>query len=1051
MITAAEAGLTTEEYTAMQAATENTAQRITAYQWNPTFVSQHTSAHGEDTKDFDAVQHDNTLYRVAGDVCEKLQAGAWVAVSGYTAPSNPKNVPLSLISDTNLYVFAVTDTGVQRNVYSGTWSGWTTIITNANISFIAAVASDRLHYVIEDTTNNLWNLAMAVSGTPWDVTTSDIYWQYKIDSFDAVSIDANTDVLVMTSQVPGLLSAEYKDNKVTKHLIPSGGIIGFTFKYDTWSDHINIDILDEYTLWRYRRHVRLTYFNDTLYLTAYCSDGTDYAQITGYRLYKSKTGRHWTRGEITNYPAPSPYGLILLPLSNYLYGIFRSSIYRAKLTLQFGTPHTDMQLDVTNYAIPETLRYTRNPDMAAMSVVLDNSEHWMESSILDGSNVIHLKLEVGYYLYDEETETFAATPTLIQLGLFEVDEFKPSTGLTDYSVSLSARDYTSWMSSRSEAEQFKMWDPQAIGGDEFQNFDGTIYGGMGYTGPLSGTFATADNKLKVISNKAEAIGENTYVTPVWNGQFSTGFTLAQLSNGESAGIFFWMQDKENGWLFYYSQGDDKLRLLQWAGRTVEGITYHWTSSTMGWSSTLDTHYLRVKIKYARIRCYISDDNVTWTEVLSYLAPGQIPLTYGSDGRVIDTQGFMPTGSMGYWGYAYSDEDTPDTLPVALPPPTTITGVPTSITPRRIFSVSSGHVARGRINSIDTPTIDYEDITSNITGTIKWGYSNILSLQYHYVMSTAGLWRSSDIWADDLSWEFLHNPATITGGFTVYGTRIITHPAKPGWLLIPTRQFQCAISDDFGDTFSREYTDVYLSPLDAGSGSATWTVAMDVGKWNTSSSGVVWAVNALPPNLEGPDSDLLLYFSIHRSNNWGSTWNYVGGLEAVSDPSRTDISRTPILYVPYLRDNGLPNRNGSGQIIYIIHNNKFLVYNNLGTLVRSTTLPAGGYAGAPAINPLYVDPHDGKRMILLYRMTSPDRIRILYSINAGRTWTTIKEVSGTTYQNLNDYPFNPEFFFTTPAGDYTLDRGVNFLTAKPGFFGSEDVLFSDISLKELLDL
>lgn len=653
-ITQAESGLTTEVYDALKAATENPAVELFAYQWDVNWQAHYYDELGNnDGVDFDAVIHDGVEYRLVGDIVQRAYGpflNEWEDVADYVPPTDPKPVPPQLFSDGDLHVYAVTDLGVEHCSYDGSsWASWELAVDEPTVLFAAPVSINRIHLVLFDDFKDLYQLAVAeYDGVSWNVSTSQIYWPYPITSFDAVSIDITVDSIAMISNVPGTLSARYENSEVVNYVLPAGGVIGFVYRDSSWSDHIDIDILDEVTPYRYRKYVRMNKLENGVYVVVKSGDGTSYSQLTGHRFYASADGRHWSRGELFGLASPGDCGAVLLQYNDLLYLAYRNTAYIAQGTLQFGITHGDMVYNLTDVIIG-SLSYSRQ-DMATLRFTLDNGSRWIENSIMRGENTIMLELKLGYWLVNPEEPDGALLRTLIPVGIFEVDNIVLSSEIGDYTADVSARDRASWMSSRTEAEQFKNWEPQIIAGDEFIDYTSTGYGGMGNTGVWAGSFKTADSTLKIttrmINDARRAIAINTQDTMHWNGSWQAAFTLTDTALYETAGLIFWAQDKNNMWQLSYSSQFDKLYLIQTNGGS-SGVQWS-SSSTLGWSGTIVKRWLRVETYYATIRCYYSLDGAEWTEAT----------VYQSQGKADADENYIPIGMTGYIGAGDSSEDMP---------------------------------------------------------------------------------------------------------------------------------------------------------------------------------------------------------------------------------------------------------------------------------------------------------------------------------------------------------------------------------------------------------
>lgn len=646
-ISLSESSLTQEQWDALTELVTGAQFQTILYQWDPAFTVQAT---GNSTAyDFDAVIWDDTIYRVTAEGASYLNAGVWDAVSGYApATGQQADIPPSLVADTDLYVFAATATGISRRIYDGSWDSWTEIVTDSTVAFVAATGPSTVHFITYDETNFHYQFHVAINDGGWSVTDSDIYWGYPIWSFAAKRVGSR-DALVITANIPGTPSARAVGTQVVKYVLPKGGLFVIPYQYGSWGDHREIDLVDQWSAYRYRQTVCLSEIDDTLWLTAYSSEGSKEAPVTGTRVYSSKDGLYWSHGELLPFGTELPLGVQLLALDDTLYGITRDQVFSSARTLWFGSPDETTILDVTPYVTE--WRISRRDIQQAM-LVISNPQNWIQSSILNGDHTLALLFLTGY------------SGIMIPTGIMEVDTLEPTQDKPVRAVQITARDRLAWLSSRTQSEQFRNWEPQVIGVDEYSDSTGTGYGGMTHTAPLRGSYYTENNLLGLRSNNAEGIAVSTYHYDEWNGAAESHFQLASLGNNEYAGLAFRLQDADNGYFYFYNQSDDKLYLIHRAAATDTTL---WSSSAKSWSGGLGVHCLRVEFRYSRIRLYSGAPQggslgVQWSLEQSLLVDGQDP----EDDPGVDA------GYVGTRGKGYAPEDVwsnaPPTFPITVLPP-----------------------------------------------------------------------------------------------------------------------------------------------------------------------------------------------------------------------------------------------------------------------------------------------------------------------------------------------------------------------------------------------
>lgn len=637
MITLAESGLGSTAYAALRDARTPSAWRVIAHRYNLRFSTLDPAAVTATGRDFGSAVFLSLLYRLSGIVLERYSAASgWTTVTGYGVASSPKaDKPKALVTDgTTLAIFTLTSSGISRNTSTNgtTWAGQTTVVSDATIAWMAATSPTRVHYVAYDSTTKLYRFKVADYSGSWTVMSSNIYYPYPLNGLTAAAVNG-ADILVAATQVPGAWQTTVINAKVVSSLLESGGLIGFSYKNGTWGDHFEIDVLDELHDWRYRAWPRLTLIDDTLYLTAYSSDGSEHNPYEAYRLYRSKDGRRWTRAEVLPVPLGTDLnGFDLQRLGNTVYAVEHGAMHSSPSTPLTGL--STLQLDITTRVEQASLI---KADQLALTMTVNNEQNWTADTLLDGTNQVLLEVQTGYWV-DGAT-------SLTVFGTVEIDALTPSKELPNRVLQITARDRLAWMMDRTQSEQFHNWESQLVAGDNFTDITDTNYGGLAHTAAEEGTFQTPESldKLVLMSNNAEGLAFSTWKDDLWNGQTSIGFALATTNNSEFAGVLFRSHDKDNLYGVRYRQAVDKIELFQRVGG-VESTLY--ASSTLSWSATpLTVRYLLVRFRYAEVTIFTSTDNITWTLLTTQYIAGQSTSTP-----------VMQAGYVGVLGRGYSPSD-----------------------------------------------------------------------------------------------------------------------------------------------------------------------------------------------------------------------------------------------------------------------------------------------------------------------------------------------------------------------------------------------------------
>lgn len=659
-ITQSESGLSAGVYAALSAATNGSAYKVIAHKYNLDFAlgnitpSQPTS---NATDNYDAATViGKGMVRIVDDLLQwftlpAADATGPYSVTGVDSPFNATGATgvapsVADMENGNVGYCSFDATGIYfgqaANVAAATSGTLSKVLTETNIVHVALVPGPRIHYVVKNATKNTYQLKMIDGANSWGKVESDIHYQYPIESFDAVALSSSPaeDVITMVSQVPGNVKIRWVNNEVQKTMEPAGGVMAFRYQYGTWSDHFEIEVFPNMTAHHFRRDVKTTLIDDTIFCTVFSVDGTEDYQIYSIRHYTSKDGRNWTLGDMLPMPQGfGQYGMVLARYGDYVYGVQGKNIYISDSTLYTGHSPSNLQADITDYIDDYTL--DRSPNMQA-AIVLNNSDGYFDNhAFINDDNVIALQHQLGYQL------TAGNPATLIDVGLTEVDVITWSTEASSRMIKLVARDRMSWLSTLRQSEEAHYSDGQLTGGDEYNDNTGTSYGGLRHSGVQSGSWSSDNDELNLKSNNREGVCFSTFGAYIWNGGHQSDFSLATSGNDEYAGLVFRAPDKDNCWFVYYNQSADKIQLIR---RINAEDTVMSQTSAMSWKNTPTTRrYLRVNFRYGRIRVYSSTDGISWTEEITYIAPGQH--TSGVDVAVMDK------GFCGFLGKGYSPEDT----------------------------------------------------------------------------------------------------------------------------------------------------------------------------------------------------------------------------------------------------------------------------------------------------------------------------------------------------------------------------------------------------------
>lgn len=266
MIELSETNLSPTDYNLLNGVVTNPAFQLILHRANLIFTT-YADLPDEDTKVFDAsivtgnvlVVYAGTLYQIddEGDVTSTpVPASSWYALRGnklYTLSGNTINVQTINVG----------------TLSAGSPSSVGTAVDTGHM--MASVADGRVYYFSFNSTTRLYRLCwLGSEGTG----SSDIFWQYPIQSMDAVRIPGTEkDVIVFATQAPGTVAVKADGTELYKTMEFAGGIFAVTCEDDIVSDPFELDVFDHLGGTRFRRDVRLTYAHGQLLAIAYNSTG----------------------------------------------------------------------------------------------------------------------------------------------------------------------------------------------------------------------------------------------------------------------------------------------------------------------------------------------------------------------------------------------------------------------------------------------------------------------------------------------------------------------------------------------------------------------------------------------------------------------------------------------------------------------------------------------------------------------------------------------------------------------------------------------------------
>lgn len=545
----------------------------------------------------------------------------------------------------------------------------TTTVSVAEITQVGSGTPERVHFVVRDNAKMTHNFAVSAwNGSGWTTYTSPIYWPFDIESFEVLTLANGTDVMMLTTHLPGILTKIANGTETEDKFTTAGGVIAFTYKDGIWSDHVNIDVVDALSDYRWRDFMKASLIGDTIYLTCYSSEGTELYPFEAYRCYKSQDGVNWSIGDILPFPETvGGYGVEMLLVDDYVYAFEKKNVYRSRAALYVDHSPVADQVNLTPYIMD--FNFTHSRAMQSRLKVVNIDGMFDDHALINHENTIILYVYAG--------APYSGTLVYMPIAILEVDSLEFSNSdIVDSYVNLSARDKFSWLSDRTASEQSIYRKSQIQGGDNYWDFTDTAYGGMSHTARQTGSFKTIDGWLVSQNSGVFSVAFSTFDTNLWNGSIAVGIRFSSINATDWGGICFRGIDSDNVWYAMYYYNTDKIEI--WERRDGNSVMRA-ASSAMGWSGTANiTRYLRVEIRYAKVDVYVSSDSGsltydggrTWTHAVSHIMDAS---RYIFDGEYLKQvsevpymKGYYGVASLGspgikFWRLTLADYSLPNTI------------------------------------------------------------------------------------------------------------------------------------------------------------------------------------------------------------------------------------------------------------------------------------------------------------------------------------------------------------------------------------------------------
>jgi len=661
MILQAESGLNPTEYANMIAAFGDPIARVTLEQYSLSLTDQPGGGSGSANTSFDAIVVNDVIVRVwatantitvealasedSGDESwssQNLTATNIVTTVGLTLASSSNTVRVFWWDGTTIKYFESTDKGAS-------WGAAQSVYAKSNVYLLAATSLTALH-IISETTDTNYRFHIGEYNGSWSETDSDICWPFQPGSFDAIAVSATddgaattSDILAFSTDFPPMIQVGIENMEITRDYEQVRGIAIIRYQNGRWSNHYSLDVIDSLYEVSERENVRLSSYDDMLFLTYWRIDGDSDYSHSSVAVSRSATGVHWEQpyllGGLTDPPA------ILIKRDAHAYILSAEDTWRSPSVGYTGDSRVTQ--DVSSRIISLT---SRMGDIQEMQVAIANPDGVLDStSPLDDDVAIQAIIEEGWVVGGAEL--------LVQTAIVDIDSISQSLQIPTNHKILVGRDILARLLT-TNADNVQEWESQQVSGDDYQGADDTKYSGMHHTAAILGHWETSDNTLELTSSKVPGVALHTGVSNAWNGTVRAKCKTFATDSADYAGVVYRAYDYEN--LFYaaYDADSDTVKLVQ---RLLNVDTLLAESSARGWDH--NTFYgIQVDFRYNQVKVFTSTDFVQYLTLLTYTGQGvSVP---GS------TWGDIPimAGAMGYLGFGFSEVETGGWPPVLPPPP-----------------------------------------------------------------------------------------------------------------------------------------------------------------------------------------------------------------------------------------------------------------------------------------------------------------------------------------------------------------------------------------------
>jgi len=778
VITQAESGLTSDQYTAIQAATGDLSVALTLQRYGPVWASHDTSA-TRSGELFDAAIASTYLLRAyVGSISDveveslASESGgdeAWTSITCNLSDVDTDVPPSLITSGTTARLFYYSTDGKIyytecADITSDAFGAAVEVGEVGGVIAIAAVSTTKAYYVTEDATTYNRRFHVYEYDASWTSTSSEIYWPFPIHGFDAVAY-TDFDLLVMASDLPPLVGSRAVGTEVTTEVNAVQGIVTFRIANDRWSDHELIDVIDRIEVEESRTDLRLSFVNSTLFATYTRAGGVGDHTYTKLAVTCSKDGLSWEFPEFVDEDVSAP--AVLLPRDDYLYVVGVDATYRSPCCAWAGQTPVELSIDDNVTAIE-----SQAAEVRATNLALANVDDELAGTLAQSDDRVQAVYDLGYVTGGE--------PLRIQISVEDVVSRGKSEQGARENATLSSQDRLGRLN-RTVSDHAAEWPGQQAGRDPYNDPTGTGYGGLRHTAPYEGSWKAQGGILELVSRNKEGLAVSTFVADALNGSIRTGFKLTYTDKGEYAGVAFRVHDKDNFYYAAYYADDDVIRLKKVSGGEATTLA---ASAAMSWTiNGTNWYYLWARVCYGQVYVYTSTDGITWTALSWDSGSGELSGFPSTKALQLWSGVPIVSGRFGTIGYGYAEEETWDWEPTPWDPvvPDVLPDVPSVV-----VAWSKDQVAV--TEDFDSSYPAWTDITPSSMGHVwrVWqdasdGYAAWLLAGWASTDDTEGLYYTDDIrigdWTLVATQQAFSDAATAAGG----GNAVVSSgcPCTPG--------------------------------------------------------------------------------------------------------------------------------------------------------------------------------------------------------------------------------------------------------------------------------